>query len=384
MAATFYLCDMRYFISAGEASGDLHASRLIASLREKDPEARFTFLGGDLMAAEAGHRPLLHFRDMAFMGFSEVIRNFGRIGRNLALARETLEKERPDALIVVDYPDFNLKLAATAKKLAIPVYYFIPPKVWAWKKWRIRSLRRLCRRLLCIFPFEVDFYKREGVDVDYVGNPSVEEIDSQIAVLPPAEDYRYQNDLTSRPLLLLVPGSRRGELRNNLPVMASVARRRRDMQAVVAGAPGIDMEFYRSLTTLPVIYGETVGLMANARAALVTSGTATLECALAGTPQVACYRANGSRLSYSIMRRLLNVDYVTLPNLIAGAPVVPEMLLHYCTPEAVGLRLAGIVADGPEREKQLEGYAVIRRRLGEAGAARRAADIIINDLRNNG
>lgn len=371
---------MNYFISSGEASGDLHASHLMAALRALDKDARFTFLGGDLMAEAAGTRPLIHYRDMAYMGFSEVIRHMPDVLGNLRRARSELRHTQPDALVCVDYPSFNLRLADEAVRSGIPVYWFIAPKVWAWKEWRVRKLRRLCRRVLCILPFEPEWFAARGVNAEYVGNPSVAETDTLLSTLREREEMIADLDLTHRPLLLLAPGSRQGEIRNNLPVMAAVARRRRDMQAVVAAAPGINPDFYRHYTTLPLVERSTLELMARADAALVTSGTATLECALAGTPQVVLYRANGSRLSYEIMKRLLHVSHVSLPNLIAGRTVVPEKLLHECTPGDVNDALSAIVPGTPGRDAQLAGYAEMRRRLGNDDAAANAARIIFNDL----
>ena len=371
---------MKYFISAGEASGDLHASHLMAGLRDFDREARFVFLGGDLMAEVSGTAPLIHYRRMAYMGFSEVIRHLPEVTGALRRAKAALREERPDALIAVDYPSFNLRLAREAVKLGIPVYWFIAPKVWAWKEWRVKDLRRLCRRVLSILPFEKEWFATRGVEVDYVGNPSVDETDRQLASCRTREEIIADHDITHRPLLLLVPGSREAEIRNNLPVMTSVARRRRDMQAVVAAAPGSAPEIYRRHTTLPLIDNSTLELMAHADAALVTSGTATLECALAGTPQVVMYRANGSRISYGLMKRLLHIDHVSLPNLIAGRTVVPEKLLHHCTPAEVSEALDSIVSGGKGRESQLAGYIEMRRRLGSGDAAVNAARIITKDL----
>lgn len=374
---------MHYFISAGEASGDLHASALIEALKAKDPEARFTFLGGDLMSAAAGHNPLIHYRRMAFMGFSEVLRNLRTIFGNLSEAKKALRSSGCDALILVDYPSFNLKLAKEASRLGLPVYYFIAPKVWAWKEWRVKQLRRYVRKVLSILPFEREYFAGKNVDAMYVGNPSKEEIDSRLSAMAPGEEFMRTHGLDpSRPLLALVPGSRRGEIRCNLPVMDAVAMRHPELQAVVAGAPGIDPELYRSLTGLPVLTGVTSELMRNATAALVTSGTATLECALAGTPQVVCYRANGVKLSYNIMKHLLKVRYVSLPNLIADAPVIPEMLVHLCTPDSVDAELTEILPGKAGRDRQLDGYAAMRSRLGDENAAATAAQTIINDLQS--
>nr|MBD5376824.1 lipid-A-disaccharide synthase [Bacteroides sp.] len=371
---------MNYFISAGEASGDLHASQLIAALRADDPQARFTFLGGDLMAREAGGSPLVHYRDMAYMGFSEVARHLSDIRANFAKARAALAAGGFDAVILVDYPGFNLRLAREAHRLGLPVYYFIAPKVWAWKSWRVKSLKRYCKRVFSIFPFEPAWFAARGMQVDYVGNPSVAETDARLAAMPSRMELIAEHDLTSRPILALVPGSRLGEIRANLPVMQSVARKRRDMQAVVAGAPGVPMEFYRRFTTLPVVFGSTFELMAHADAALVTSGTATLECALAGTPQVVCYRSNGSALTYGVMKRVLHVNHVSLPNLIMDATIIPEMLLHHCNPGDVADELARILPGTPGHEEQKRGYAEMRRRLGSSSAAAGAAALILQDL----
>lgn len=372
---------MHYFISVGEPSGDLHASELMDAIRRADPEARFTFLGGDLMASVAGHEPVIHYRRMAFMGFSEVLRNLKVIRANFRTAIAALRASRPDAFIAVDYPSFNLKLAKEARSLGIPVFYYISPKVWAWKAWRVKQLRRYVDRVLSILPFEVDYFSDKGVRVSYVGNPSQEEVDRKLAAAGSREDFCRQHALDpSRPILALVPGSRRGEIRNNLPIMDAVAARHADFQAVIAAAPSISAEFYSTYSHLARVEADTFRLMHFADAALVTSGTATLECALAGTPQVVCYRANGSRLSYNIMKRLIKVPFVSLPNLIAGREVIPEMLVHLCTVNAVDRELSDILPGAPGRQRQLDGYCHMRTRLGTDTAAATAARIIISDL----
>lgn len=373
---------MHYFLSAGEPSGDLHASHLMGALRDLDPDARFTYLGGDLMRRQAGTEPVIHYSRMAFMGFSEVLRNLGTIRRNFAEARRAIEESRPDALILVDYPSFNLKLAAHARALGIPVIYFIAPKVWAWKAWRVREIRRNVDLLLSILPFEPEWFGKRGVKALYVGNPSQEEVDEKLASTGTLQDFATHHRLDpGRPILALVPGSRRGEVRNNLPLMAEVAARHPGYQAVIAKAPGLTEDFYRTYSTLPLVEADTFRLMRFATAALVTSGTATLECALAGTPQVACYRANASRLSYNIMKRLIKVPYVTLPNLISSRPVIPEMLVHLCTPDGVDRELTAILPGAPGRDAQLRGYALMRSRLGTDPAAATAARQIISYLK---
>lgn len=374
---------MLYFISAGEASGDLHAAQLIGALRKRDRNARFCFLGGDLMAEAAGTKPAIHYRDMAYMGFSEVLRNLGTIRRNMKVATGLIQRTLPDAVILVDYPSFNLRLAREAWELGIPVYYYISPKVWAWKEYRVKDIRRYTRRVLSILPFEVPFYERHGMTVDYVGNPSVEEIDRRLASLGTEQEFRATHGLADKPVIALLPGSRKGEIRNNLPIMLEAVRPLLPKyQAVIAGAPAIDQEIYDAITSgrHKVVHDSSFELLAHAKAALVTSGTTTLEAALTGTPQVVCYRANGSRISYTLMRGLLHVDYVALPNLIADSPIVPEMLLHHCTPVNVLERLLDILPGHPGRQAQLDGYARMRAILGRSNAADTAAEAITGDL----
>ncbi len=374
---------MKYFISAGEASGDLHGGPLIEALKECDKNAEFVFLGGDCMAKASGHAPLIHYRDMAFMGFSEVLRHLGKVLGNLKTAREAVARERPDALVLIDYPSFNLKLAAFAHGLGIPVYYYISPKVWAWKEWRIKDMRRYCRKVLSILPFEVGYFKGKGMEVEYVGNPSVEEVDAREASLPPRGEFLARWNLPAdKPLLALVPGSRVGEIRNNLPVMDAVARRFPQFTAVIAGAPGIDASIYSGFSSFPVVGNATFELLRNSANALVTSGTATLETALLGTPQVVCYRSNGSRLSRKVLERFIKCPFVSLPNLIAGREIVRELLLDRCNEEAVAAELAAILPGAPCRDEMLRGYARMRGILGTSDAARTAACAILTDLKN--
>lgn len=373
---------MRYFLSAGEASGDLHAAQLVAALRQADTAAQFSFLGGDLMAEAAGVAPVIHYNRMAYMGFCEVARHLPQVLGNLRRAKEALADFRPDALILVDYPSFNLKLAKYANSLGIPVYYYISPKVWAWKEYRVRDIKRYVKRVFSILPFEVDFFNRHGYKVDYVGNPSVEEIKRKIEQLPSREDFCRQYGFSPDDrLLALVPGSRRGEIRNNLPVMAEVARRLDGYRPVVAAAPGIDRQFYSAYTDFDIVDGATFYLMKHAEAALVTSGTATLEAALLRTPQVVCYRANGSRISYEIFKRILKIPFVSLPNLIAGSEIVHEALVYLCTPDIVERELRAVLPGGAKRDVQRDGYELMRRRLGDTPAAATTAAAILSDLK---
>ncbi|MDE6447024.1 MAG: lipid-A-disaccharide synthase [Muribaculaceae bacterium] len=376
---------MRYMLIAGEASGDLHASRLIDALRKNDPQAQFRFFGGDLMAAKAGTAPDLHYDRLNVMGFSEVIRHLPSLFRNLRRAKEILLGWQPDVLILVDFPGFNLKLARFAHRHGIRVDYYISPKIWAWKEWRIKSIRRYVSHLYSILPFEVDFYRRRGYDrITYVGNPSVEEIDYAMGHIAPLKHFLERQGITDpRPIIALLPGSRRGEIRNNLPLMIEAAKRYPEFQYVVAAAPAIPEIFYREVAQDPglkVAFGATPTLVKYSRAALVTSGTATLETALVGTPQVVCYRANGKKWSYKVMEKLLKVKYVSLPNLIAGNSIVPELLVHKCTVPAITRELTSLLQPSPRREWQLNGYRLMRRRLGTTVAAQYAAELIIDPL----
>lgn len=392
---------MKYFFSAGEASGDLHAAQVIKELLKLDPGADICFLGGDRMAAASGRAPLIHFSRMAFMGFIDVARHLPEVLGNLSTAKEAIRAQRPDAVVLVDYPGFNLKLAKYAKSLGIKVYYYIAPKLWAWKTYRIKQIRRYVDEVFSILPFEPAWFSERGVGVTYVGNPSVEEVEEAISALPSRDEFLAAHGLDDRPLLALVPGSRVGEIKANLPVMDAVARRHPGLQAVVAGAPSLSREFYARFTDFPVVDGATLGLMANSRVAMVTSGTAALECALAGCPQVVCYRAVGWKWAHDIFLHILKIPYASLPNLIGGridrrtrdevnreavrtgvrGCVVPEMLVHNCTPDMVDRQLTPLVGDTPERRAQLDGYDRVRGILHtDSSAAANVAERIYRSL----
>lgn len=371
-------------IIAGEASGDLHAANVIKSLRKIDASADIRFFGGDLMAKEAGRDPDLHYDQMNVMGFSEVLRKLPVILRNLRQAKALLREFRPDALILVDYPGFNLKLAKFAHKLHVPVHYFISPQVWAWKEWRVKKIKKYVDRLYSILPFEVGFYKKHHYDVTYVGNPSVQEIAYSLGHIPPKKHFMERQGLDDpRPIIALLPGSRRGEIRNNLPLMIAAAKRFPEFQYVVGAAPAVGEKFYREVAQDPglkVTFGSTHTLLKYSQAAVVTSGTATLETALIGTPQVVVYRANGVKLSYRIMEKLLKVKYVSLPNLIVGNSVVPELLVHNCTVESITRELSPILQPSPRREWQIAGYRTMQRKLGNSVASEYVAELIADSL----
>lgn len=376
---------MKYVLIAGEASGDLHASHLIKYLKDFDKEAEFRFFGGDLIAAEARRNPDLHYNMMNVMGFSEVLRKLPSLASNLRKAKRLIRDYRPDALILIDYPGFNLTLAPYAKKLGIPVHYFISPKVWAWKEYRVRKIKRYVDRLYSILPFEVQFFRRHGYEVTYVGNPSVQEVAHYMGHLPPKRHFMERQGLRDdRPIIALLPGSRRGEIRNNLPLMIEAAKRFPEFQYVVGAAPSVPEKFYREVAQDPglkVVFGCTPTLLKYSQAAVVTSGTATLETALIGTPQVVVYRANGMALSYKIMEKLLKVKYVSLPNLIVGNSIVPELLVHRCTADSIARELSPLLQASPKRDWQIQGYRNMQRRLGNSVATEYAAELIAGSLK---
>lgn len=375
---------MKYMMIAGEASGDLHASNVIQSLKKLDKDADIRFFGGDLMAKAAGRLPELHYERMNVMGFSEVIRKFSVIMKNFALARKVLREFRPDVLVLIDYPGFNLRMAKYAHKLGIPVHYFISPKVWAWKEWRVKKIKKYIDKMYSILPFEVAFYKNHHYDVTYVGNPSVQEIAYSLGHIPPKKHFLERQGITDpRPIIALLPGSRSSEIRNNLPLMIAAAKRFPEFQYMVGAAPAVPEKFYREVAQDPglkVIFGATHTLLKYSAAAVVTSGTATLETALIGTPQVVVYRSNGMKLSYKIMEKLLKIKYVSLPNLIVNNSVVSELLLHDCTVEGIARELSPLLQPSPRRSSQLAGYKTMQRKLGNFVASEYVAELIADTL----
>ncbi len=376
---------MKYAIIAGESSADLHASRLIKAIKDLDPEADFRFFGGDLMAAAAGCEPDVHIREMNVMGFMAVIKAMPRILRQLKQARKMIADYRPDRLVLVDYPSFNLKLAPYAHKLGIRTDYYISPKLWAWKEWRVKTFRKYIDRLHCILPFEPDFYCRKGYrGAVYVGNPSVDEISRFLGHISPLKHFLERADIhDERPYIALLPGSRRTEIASNLPLMIAAAKRYPEFQYIVGAAPNIPEKFYREVAQdqgLKLVFADSLTLVKYARAALVVSGTATLETALTGTPQVVCYRANGKKISYDIMSKLLHVRFVSLPNLIVNNNIVPELLLHRCTEEAIARSLSPLLQSSPQRDHQLKGYRAMRAKLGTLPAPELAAEGIVAEL----
>lgn len=373
---------MKYFIIAGEASGDLHASQLMKSLKNIDPNAEFDFLGGNLMASVAQKMPIIHYSDMAYMGFIEVAKHLPAILGFMDTAKKAIDSIHPDVVILVDYPSFNLKIAKYAHKKGIKVHYFISPKVWVWKEWRVKDIKRYVDCMHCILPFEVDFYRKHNYEAQYVGNPTVGEINSAITTMHSPQEFIRLNGLEDKPIIALIPGSRIKEINDNLPSMLkAAARHAHDYQAVIAAAPAINLDvYYNIMDTTGVqtllVSDQTWELVHHSRVALVTSGTATLETAMLKTPQVACYRMNGSKWLYKFYRKLLKGNYVTLPNLITNAPVIPELLLHNCNEDTIDQHLSELLSDGTERQMMLDGYSRMEHLLGNNNCCDSAAHAI--------
>ena len=371
---------MKYYLIAGEASGDLHASRLMQSLKETDNQAEFRFFGGDLMSAVGGTR-VKHYRELAYMGFIPVLLHLPTILRNMKMCKEDIAMWQPDCVILVDYPGFNLNIAKFVKsRTKIPVYYYISPKIWAWKEYRIKNIRRDVDELFSILPFEVDFFeKKHHYPIHYVGNPTADEVRAFLSTPPLAPPLQVEG----KPVIALLAGSRKQEIKDNLPAMIEAVKPfMSDYQVVLAGAPAIEADYYSQYiqgTGVEIVYNETYPLLAKAHAALVTSGTATLETALFGVPQVVCYETPLPWLIGRLRRLVLSVRYVSLVNLIADREVVTELIADTFSVANIRSELSKILA-GPVREQMLEGYAEVRRRLGDQKAPEQTARSIVTLL----
>lgn len=375
---------MKYFIIAGEASGDLHASHLMRELKKGDSNAEFTFFGGDLMAHEGGVM-LKHYREMAFMGLIPVLFNLDKIRRNFKLAEQKLLEFKPDVVILVDYPGFNLRMAKFAKANAIKVFYYISPKIWAWKTKRVYKVKKFVDEMFTIFPFESAFYKKYDYKVRFVGNPTIDELAHRANQQETFAEFILKNKLQDKPVIALLAGSRRQEISRILPVLAQVSQRFKDFQFVIAGAPSQTQELYSEVLkkiNIPVVFGQTYELLQQSTAALVASGTATLETAYLNIPQVVCYRIEAGRLGTWVKDQLVKIPFISLVNLIVNREIVKELFQQYCTPETVGNELNRILTDSNYREAMLSGYAEVLTALGGPGCAERAAGEMIGLLKN--
>ena len=371
---------MKYYLIAGEASGDLHGANLMRALAEIDPQAQFRFWGGDRMEAVGG-KLIKHYRDLAFMGFWEVVTNLRTILRNIDLCKDDITTYQPDALIFIDYPGFNMRIAKWAKQQGIPTHYYISPQIWAWKENRIKAIRRDVDAMYVILPFEKDFYEgKHQYPVHFVGHPLLDAIATRREVS--MEVFKRENGLDERPIIALLPGSRKQEIAKMLSVMLSVVGSYHPYQFVIAGAPSLGYDFYRQFIreeNVHFVSGKTYDLLSHAHAALVTSGTATLETALFRVPEVVCYRGNW--ISYQIAKRVISLKYISLVNLIMDAPVVTELIQGDLNTRNLKVELDKLL-DPAYRDKLQRDYQALRERLGNEGASRRTAQAIYNSLQD--
>lgn len=369
---------MKYYLIVGEASGDLHASHLMKALLKEDPKAEFRFFGGDMMSAVGGTR-VRHYRELAYMGIIAVLLHLRTILRNMAFCKRDIVEWQPDAVILVDYPGFNIKIAKYVHEhTKIPVYYYISPKIWAWKEYRIKEIKRNVDELFSILPFEVPFFEQKHhYPIHYVGNPTAEEVRQfRTEYNVSDEEFRREHGLDERPIIALLAGSRKQEIAGNLPQMIAAARSFGGYQLVLAAAPGIDAEFYDAFiggSDVHVVRGETYALLSHADTALVTSGTATLETALFRVPQVVCYNTALPKLVGFLRRLVLKVKYVSLVNLIADREVVPELVANTFSEANIAEQLKRLLPDGAPRREMLEGYEEVWRKIGEDSPSERTA-----------
>lgn len=363
---------MKYYIIAGEASGDLHASNLIKHLRIKDTQAEIRAWGGDLMEAQ-GAKIVKHYRDLAFMGFIEVLMNLRTILGNISFCKKDILQFQPDTIVLVDYPGFNLRIAEWAHQQGIRIAYYISPQVWAWKKNRVFKIKKYVDEMIVILPFEKDFYAKYDYRVSYVGHPLLD-------ALPKANEdsieIRKNLGLDEKPIISLLPGSRKQEVKKMLNIMLTQVKHFIDYQFVIAGAPSLEESFYKEIIgnqDIKIVHNQTHQLLQVSHAALVTSGTATLETALIGIPEVVCYK--GSRISFEIAKRIVDIKFISLVNLIMDKEVVKELIQQDLNKEMLKSELAKIL-NGTEREKMLQSFAKLKEKLGDGGASERAAEIV--------
>ena len=379
---------MKYYLIVGEASGDLHASNLMKAIKSVDSSAEFRFFGGDLMSAVGGEC-VKHYRELAYMGFIPVLLHLRTIFSNMSLCKKDIVAWNPDVLILVDYPGFNLSIAEYIhKNTQIPVYYYISPKIWAWKEHRIKNIKRDVDELFSILPFEIDFFeKKHDYRINYIGNPCVDAVDAFLRNAPEERGaFIERNGLADKPIVALLAGSRKQEIKANLPMMLEAVKHYPGYQPVIAGAPGIDKEFYKPYLDAGarIVFGETYNILNNAHAALVTSGTATLETGIFRVPQVVCYATPMARLYSWLKKRFLKVKFVSLVNLVAGREVVRELVAADMTIDNIKSELGKILADGEERAAMLKEYDRMLEILGEAGASERAAGKMVALLKKRG
>ncbi len=365
---------MKYYIIAGEASGDMHAANLMKELKKLDASAQFRCWGGDKMK-EQGAELVKHYRDLAFMGFTEVLMNLKTILRNIDFCKKDILSYKPDVVILVDYPGFNLRIAEFAKTNGFKVFYYISPQVWAWKESRVNKIRRFVDRMFVILPFEKDFYKKHNYEVDFVGHPLLDALD-------PTSAAADKNPYSGKPVIALLPGSRKQEIAVKLPLMLSVIDEFKDHQFIIAGAPSVPEAFYKEIIgnkNVSIVFNQTHELLMDAYAALVTSGTATLETALFEVPEVVCYK--GGKVSYYIARSLVNVKYISLVNLIMDKEIVKELIQNDLTTKNITEELKKIVYDQNKRAEMKNNFLQLKEKLGGKGASARTASLMFAALK---
>ncbi len=374
---------MKYYVIAGEASGDLHGSNLIRCIFQRDSEAEIRAWGGDLMEAQ-GAVVVKHYRDLAFMGFVEVAMNLRTILKNFKACESDILDFRPDVLILIDYPGFNLRMAKFAHENEIKVFYYISPQIWAWKQNRVKQIKAYVDEMFVILPFEKEFYKKFGVDVHFVGHPLIDAVDQFHQKFPTRESFLSENGLDDRKIIALLPGSRKQEIGKMLPLMLEMAEEHPEHQFVIAGAPSQDHDYYLPFlkkSNVKIIYGKTYSLLAFSHSALVTSGTATLETAIFKVPQVVCYR--GSYISVAIARAVVKIKYISLVNLIMDREVVKELIQKDLTKKSLSKEFERISKPGTYREQILEEYVMLYEMLGGKGASDKTAELMLKTLRSH-
>lgn len=376
---------MKYYLIAGEASGDLHAANLMKELKKADKEASFRFFGGDKMK-EAGGQLVKHYKELAFMGFIPVLMNLRTIYSNMRMCKADILNFNPDVLILVDYPGFNLEIAQyISTNTNIQVFYYISPKIWAWKEYRIKSIKKYIEKMFSILPFEVEFYKKHNYDIEYVGNPTVEEINEfKASYNETRSQFVERNRLENKPVIAILAGSRKQEIKSNLAKMLEAASKFEGYQTVIAGAPGINKEYYSEYISgknVKIVFGETYKLLSHSTAALVTSGTATLETALFNVPQVVCYHVKAGKFMMILKKIFIKVKFISLVNLIAGKEVVRELIADKMNVAEITAELNNILNNKDYKDSMLKGYSEMSEKLGTSKAAQTTANKIIEILR---
>jgi lipid-A-disaccharide synthase len=370
----------KIYIIAGEASGDLHGANLVKALKSESNDLDFRFWGGDLMSKELG-KPVKHIKELAFMGFIEVVKNLKTILGNIKFCKQDILNYKPDALVLIDYPGFNLRIASWAKEQGIKVFYYVSPQVWAWKQSRVFKIKKSVDHLFAILPFEEDFYKKFDYEVEFVGHPLLDAIEQYKEISFSEEDFKIKFDLSDKPIIAILPGSRKQEINVKLPIMLEAIKKYENYELLIAGAPSLDEDFYKPFLIYPnikIIHGATYDILNLAEAALVTSGTATLETALFNVPEVVCYKANA--ISYQIAKRLIKIKFISLVNLIMDREVVRELIQNECNSELIEEEFSKIIKGGSKRNKILEEYVLLREKLGSGGASKKVAQSLLSKI----